>query len=186
MSSEPSSSGVNPASEEEFVRLYQASRERVFAYIFSLMSHPNWDDVEEVLQRTSIVLQRKFDQFDPARDFTSWACGIAHFELLRYQKQRKRWSRTFDGAVLEQLGREWVERSDLLEQRRQALDGCIEKLPATDQRIIEHYYYQGKKTAAAVAEELGRTTNTILKALIRIRKSLRQCIDRALASENRP
>lgn len=186
MSIEPSSRGLGPTHAEEFVRLFETSREKLFAYIFSLMPHPRWDDVEEVLQRTSIVLQRKFDQFDPARDFAKWACGIAYFELLRYQEQQKRWCRTFDGAVLEQLSREWMERNELLEQRRLALDDCVAKLPPSDQRIIDHYYFQGKKTAAMVAEELGRPTNTILKALIRIRKSLRLCIDRALASENRP
>jgi RNA polymerase sigma-70 factor (ECF subfamily) len=183
MSIERPSRELNSTPEEAFVRLFGANRERLFAYIVNMV--PHWDDAEEVLQRTSIVLRRKFGQFDMTRDFAKWAYGVAYFEVLRYLKQQKRWRRTLSDAVLEKLTRDWITRSDLLEHRRQALDDCMAKLAQTDRRIIEHYYFQGRKTAADVAEELGRPVNTILKALIRIRKSLRLCIDRALAPEDR-
>lgn len=75
--------------------------------------------------------------------------------------------------------------SDLLERRRVAIRQCVAKLPPSDRTIIEHYYLQEQKTAAEVAEELGRSRNTVLKALIRIRKLLRLCVDRTIASEER-
>lgn len=171
------------ARDEEFVRLFGLNQGRVFAYIVTLL--PCWADAEDVLQRTSLVLWRKFDQFRPSADFCRWACGVAHRQTLKYLSQQNRRQRILSEAVLEKVAQTRIARNDLLERRRLAIDDCAAQLPVSDREIIEHYYYQGKKTAAEVARELGRPTNTILKALIRIRKSLHRCVDDAVSSEER-
>jgi RNA polymerase sigma-70 factor (ECF subfamily) len=130
-------------------------------------------------------LRQKFDQYDPVREFASWACGVAHLELLSYRRQQKRWGQVFDEATMEKLAHARITRDDLLDRRREALDGCVAKLASTDRRIVDRYYYQGGKTAADVAAELGRPVNTVLKALIRIRRLLRICVDRTIATEDR-
>ena len=119
------------------------------------------------------------------RNFIRWAYGVAYREALKYLKQESRKRQVFREAVLEKLARTRIARSDLLENRRLAIDDCVAQLSPSDREIIEHYYYQGRKTAAEVAKELGRPTNTILKALIRIRGSLQRCIDEAASSEER-
>jgi len=171
------------ARDEEFVRLFGLNQGRVFAYIATLL--PCWADAEEVLQRTSIVLWRKFDQFDLSTNFVSWAYAVAYREALKYMKQEGRLRQVFKESVLEKLANTHIAHSDLLEARGFAIDDCMAKLPASDREIIEHYYFQGKKTAAEVAEELGRPTNTVLKALIRIRGALQRCIDETTSSEAR-
>jgi RNA polymerase sigma-70 factor, ECF subfamily len=173
----------DPATDEEFVRLFGLNQGRVFGYIVNLIPHRA--DAEEVLQRTSIVLWRKFDQFHPSGEFVRWACGVAHLEVLSYVRQQNRRRQVFGETVLNKLAETRIARSDLLEQRRLVIDDCVAKLVRSDREIIEHYYYQGRKTAAEVAAELGRPANTILKALIRIRKSLQRCVDEAVSSEER-
>lgn len=167
---------------EEFIRLFGMNQGRVFGYIVTLI--PRWADAEDVLQRTSIVLWQKFDQFDPSCDFVRWACGIAHRQSLDYLRQQKRHRQVLNEVVLEKVAQTRLVRSDMLEQRHFNIDDCVEKLPTSDRDVIEHYYYQGKKTAAEVAAELGRPTNTILKALIRIRRLLHRCVNDAAASED--
>jgi RNA polymerase sigma-70 factor (ECF subfamily) len=169
--------------DENFVRLFGLNQGRVFAYIVTLL--PNWVDAEDVLQRTSIVLWKKIDQFDPSADFVRWACGIAYREALKYMKQQSRRRQVFDELVMERIASARIARSDLLEKRRLAMDDCAAKLSSEDRKIIEHYYYQGKKTAAEVAGELNRPTNTVFKALIRIRAALHRCIDETVSSEER-
>jgi RNA polymerase sigma-70 factor, ECF subfamily len=169
--------------DEEFVRLFGLNQGRVFAYIVTML--PRWADAEDVLQRTSVVLWRKFDQFDPSTNFVRWACSVAHFEALKYLRQEGRQREVFKEAVLEKLANTRIAHSDLLAKRQMAIDDCAAKLPPTDRQIIEHYYFQGRKTAAEVAKELGRPTNTVLKALIRIRGALQRCIDEAVSSEER-
>jgi RNA polymerase sigma-70 factor (ECF subfamily) len=174
---------TDPAKDEEFVRLFGLNHGRVFAYIVTMM--PCAADAEEVLQRTSIALWQNFHQFDPSGDFVRWACGVAHRQSLNYRREQFRSRRVFSETVLEKIAHTRSARSALLEQRRIAMDDCVAELPQTDREIIEHYYYQGRKTAAEVAAELGRPTNTILKALIRIRKSLHHCVDESISSEER-
>jgi RNA polymerase sigma-70 factor, ECF subfamily len=173
----------NAAQNEEFVRLFGLNQGRVFTYIATLL--PCWADAEEVLQRTSLVLWRKFDQFDPSASFVRWAYGVAYRQAMKYLKQEGRQRQVFREAVLQKLTQTHIAHSDLLEKRRLAMDDCARQLPPSDREIIEHYYYQGKKTAAEVASELGRPTNTILHALVRIRGSLQRCIDEAVSSEDR-
>ena len=168
---------------EAFVRLFGLNQGRVFGYIVTLL--PCWADAEDVLQHTSIVLWKKFDQFDPSADFARWACGVAYREVLKYLKQQRRRRQIFSEAMLEKIAHARIAHSDLLEKRRLAMDDCVALLPPDDRDIIEHYYYQGKKTAAEVAKELCRPTDTVLHALVRIRGALHRCIDKSVSSEER-
>lgn len=183
MNADKPTSNSTERRDEEFVRQFGLNQGRVFAYIVTLI--PRWTDAEEILQRTSVVLWRKFDEFDRSTNFVRWACAVAYLETLKYLKQEGRRQQVFKEAVLDQLARTRVAHSDLLENRHLALDDCVALLPPSDRAIIEHYYFQGRKTAAEVAEELGRPANTILKALIRIRASLQRCIDEKASSEER-
>ena len=155
----------------------------MLAYAGTLL--PRWADAEEVLQRAMIVLWRKFDQFDRTTDFARWAYAVVYWECLHYLKQERHQRHAFGEAVLEKLARTHVAHSDLLENQHMTVDECMMRLVPSDREIIEHYYYQGRKTAAEVAAELGRPTNTILKALIRIRGALQRCITSITSSEDR-
>ena len=58
---------------EEFLRLFTQERERMFAFIYSMI--PRQADAEDVFQRSSLVLWRKFHEFRQGEDFLAWACG---------------------------------------------------------------------------------------------------------------
>jgi RNA polymerase sigma-70 factor (ECF subfamily) len=166
-------------SDEEFVRLLGLSQGRVFSFVITLL--PDWSEAEEVVARMSVVLWKKLGEFDPEGDFVRWACGIAYRQTLAYLRERRREHLTLSLDVLDQIAQARLEHDQLLEQRRRALRGCQEKLPPSDRQIIDAYYGATRKTAAEVGSELGRPTNTILKALIRIRRALHLCIDRTIA-----
>ena len=72
------------ADRDDFAEQLVRNQRRVFAYIVTLLS--NRDDAEDVFQSTCLILWRKWEEFDPGRDFFTWSCGIAHNEarnLLR-------------------------------------------------------------------------------------------------------
>lgn len=80
----------SPPDQEQFVRLFAQYEGNVRAFVTSLL--PNWEGVDEVMQETSIVLWRKFDEFDPDRPgskFTDWAFMIARYEVLKYRRKRR-------------------------------------------------------------------------------------------------
>jgi RNA polymerase sigma-70 factor, ECF subfamily len=176
-----SPSSPSPARYEEFVRLLGLNQGRVFAFVLTLL--PNYADAEEVLQRTSVVLWHKFDEFEPVGDFVRWACGVAHLETLAFLRLRRRERLVFGEEVLEKIAAERLARQEVLSRRRTALDVCLQKLGARDRQIVEQYYFHDRATASDVAQSLGRPVDTIYKALARIRDRLHHCIDRTLAVE---
>ena len=71
-----SEGGVRSDQKEPFVWLYVETQQALHAWIGTFF--PNLADVDEVFQETSIVLWRKFDQFDCDqtdlnRRFLRWA-----------------------------------------------------------------------------------------------------------------
>jgi len=71
--------------QDLFVEQFVRSQGRVYAYIVTLL--PNRDDAEEVFQQTSLALWKKWQEFDPKRDFVRWACGMAHLEVCSFMRK---------------------------------------------------------------------------------------------------
>jgi RNA polymerase sigma-70 factor (ECF subfamily) len=111
-----------------------------------------------------------------------WALAIA-FNQVRTHRHRRRQARLFFGeGLLEKLAAESQGMLDELEARSELLEQCCGKLHPRDRELIE-VYYAGDSTVGALAEALGRPANTLYKALQRIRRTLRECIERRLAAE---
>ena len=68
---------------ERFIRLFVAQEGRLRAFLRTLV--PSLDELDEVMQETSLVAWRKFAQFEPGTDFLAWVATIGRFEALRRQ-----------------------------------------------------------------------------------------------------
>src|SRR6266576_3530056 len=125
--------------QAEFVERLVRGQVRVYAYIVTLL--PNRDDAEEVFQQTSLALWKKWEQYDPDRDFVRWACGMAHFEVsnfLRKHADQRRVDLSED--VMLELGQTRLELHDLLEDRRRALVHCLSRLKRDSRELLERCY----------------------------------------------
>jgi RNA polymerase sigma-70 factor (ECF subfamily) len=108
-----------------------------------------------------------------------WACGIAHNEVRNYLRKVRSPSVLLSNAVLERLAVLRLEQDDALEEHCRALSGCLEKLPAGDRELLEHYYSR-RETIKSVANLRGRSPNVLYKSLRRIRAALLACVTQAL------
>ena len=168
-----------PASDrvEEFVQLLGLNQRRVFLYVLCLV--PDWNDAEEVVQEANLVMWREFAQFQPGTNFAAWACRVAFHQVLAWRKKRQRDRLEFSDAFLEAVAQEAAANLDRLEERSQALSGCIEKLPA-DQRDLLQRRYSREETVERIAKQCGRTVEALYRALSRIRCRLHECVTRTL------
>lgn len=178
----PDGSDESSPKVEQFVKLLATCQRRVFLYALRLLH--NGADAEEVLQETNLVLWRKFDQFEPGTDFVRWACRVAYFEVLKLREKRPSRERLFSGDFVEAIAVEAEESTELLDDRRQALTQCLQKLPQADRKLVLARY-QPKATTRAVAESLERSVQGTQKSLHRIRNTLLVCIQRTLTAEER-
>jgi RNA polymerase sigma-70 factor, ECF subfamily len=170
-----------PEHRAAFARLFAQHDRWLFAYLVSLLG--NASHAEEVFQEVCVVLWREYDSFELGTDFVSWVSVIAHNQVHRFRRQQKRVGPHLSDTTVDLLAKDAVDRVDLLESRRDALQGCLDKLPDGDRQLVRHCYGDTRSTFKTAAEELGRPANTVYKALNRIRRALYNCIERALAVE---
>lgn len=174
---------LSESGSEECVRLLMRHRERVRTFLATLL--PNPDDAEEVLQETSVVAWRKFNDFEPGTNFSAWMCGIARLEALKFRRRHSSRRLLFDEDLMTGIAGDRLERPSLWDDRRDALSSCLAKLRPDDRDLLLTCYLN-QSTIKAAAERLGRPLNTVYKALNRVRESLLLCIQRAIAREGMP
>jgi RNA polymerase sigma-70 factor (ECF subfamily) len=61
--------------QEEFVLLLNGAHGLLLRYLMSLVA--NRHDAEDVLQRASLVMWRRFSTFESGTDFIAWATTVA-------------------------------------------------------------------------------------------------------------
>jgi RNA polymerase sigma-70 factor (ECF subfamily) len=166
---------------DQFVERFVRSQDRIYAYVATML--PNRSDAEEVFQQTSLILWKKWRQFDAARDFVSWACGMAHNEVRNFLRKNADKGRIYlSEDVLAEVAAVRLEAQDILEARRRALRQCLERLKSGKRQLVERCY-AGKDNIKTIAQDLGRPPNVIYMILKRLRRSLFECINRVLAAE---
>lgn len=178
---EQDSSLVEQEARARFARVFAQHDRWLYAYLVSLLGSPA--DAEEVFQEVCVVLWRGYEAFDPETSFVKWASVVAHNQVKRFRRSQSRRAHPLSDEVVDLLAIEAVEHADLMESRRAALDGCLQKLSPTDRRLVEVCYGDARVTFRQVAAEIGRPANTVYKAINRIRRALHACIDRTLAAE---
>jgi RNA polymerase sigma-70 factor (ECF subfamily) len=164
-----------------FARLFAQHDRWLFAYLVSLLG--NAAHAEEVFQEVCVVLWRENETFQLGTDFVKWVSVIAHNQVHRFRRQQRRIGPQLSDLAVDLLAADAVERVDLLESRRHALRGCLDKLPGKDRQLVRTCYGDSRTTFKTAAEGLGRPANTVYKALNRIRKSLYECIERTISVE---
>jgi RNA polymerase sigma-70 factor (ECF subfamily) len=169
------------AQHDQFVERFVRCQDRIYGYV--ALQLPNRADAEEVFQQTSLVLWKKWRQFDPGRDFVAWACGIAHHEVRNFLRKHRDKGRVYLGEdVLAEVAQVRLELQDVLEARRRALRHCLDRLGQGQRELLERCY-AGQDSIKAIAEELGQRPNALYMSLKRWRRALYECVHRTLAAE---
>ena len=170
-------------SETEFVLLITRHQAAIYAYILTL--HPNRVAAQDILQESNLVLCRKVADFEPGTSFKAWAFRVAYWQTMAHLKRVKRAGLVaLEPDVLELVAAEAEEQLGDFEDRHLALKSCLEKLPAGDASILLAHYQRGE-SLAVISGRLGRTREALKQVLLRIRRSLRACIERQLAEAAR-
>ena len=170
----------NPDAHEVFTALLMKNHASLMSFILSLL--PNWADAEDVMQQTSVVLWRKFDEFQTGTEFLAWSSKVARYVALNYYRKLQSDRHVFQQELVELLADESMEDASRLEQERNLLQGCLAKLDKNGRSLLTACYESGM-TFAQVASQLGCTANSVYKGLNRIREALLACVERALRTE---
>jgi RNA polymerase sigma-70 factor (ECF subfamily) len=181
----PAAHGPGPADKRNhFLRLFLRNERRIYAYILTLLPHRA--DADDALQETSLAMWDKFDDRDPPRDFLAWARRVAYYKVLDVYKRAGRGKVRFSQAMLERVAETAAEQTETLQldDRREALSRCVEKLAPRDRDLLARRFADGA-TTRSTSEQVGRSVDAVYKALAKIREALSACVERTLAREGR-
>ena len=168
----------------EFAEYLRQHQSQLFGYIHSLLR--NLSDADDLFQQTTLILWKKFADFDRRRSFLSWACGVARFEVANFLRARSRQQLYFtDELNLMLIEAQQELKQDELDLRREALARCSAKLRTSDRKLLDECYGDSAGVAA-VAEREGRSPQSVHNSLRRIRRALFECIRRTLAQDCGP
>ena len=163
----------------QLARLWTAAMPTIESFVFAVVRDPH--DRDDVIQATSEYLARNFDQFEPGTSFTGWAVTVARLRVRELWRDRSRDRLMLSGDALEALA--GVAPDFAIEQtdRQEALAQCMKHIGGNQRRLLELRYFQSLETPA-IAEKVGKSSNTVSAALMRVRKAMRDCINARLAA----
>ncbi len=165
---------------EEFARLFASNDRWLYGYLMALLG--NAADAEELFQEVCVVLWREYEVFDLKSDFRKWVSVIAKHRVMQFRARKGRQAAQLSDKAIRLLAEESVESFSLLEERSMALHKCLDELTDSDRRLVALCYSELNRSFKLAAEQLGMSVNTVYKALQRIRKGLRLCVDRRVGS----
>lgn len=157
--------------------LLNSNHALLLRYIISFVS--NRSDAEDILQRSSITMWRRFSTFEQDTDFLAWATTIAFYEVRNFQRVTGRSRLEFSDTLLQTLSREREQDIRKWHPRFEALERCVQKLDPASQDLVEAVYSRGL-TAGDLAIKQGKTTQSVYNKLSLIRRALAECVQKQL------
>lgn len=166
--------------EEAFLRQFMSEERTLLRFIMRYV--PSIADARDVLQETLVTLWAKRAEFDAAREFLPWACGIARFKVREFWRKQPRWEALAHDDFMTLVDQRREELAPELSARAEKLRDCVAKLTPEHRATLNRYYREDEPVETLALRE-GRSVDAIYKTLQRVRRSLLECIERGLRSE---
>lgn len=136
--------------------------------------------VDDLFQETMLTAWRTIDRFDRSRPFGPWLRGIAGNLVIAWWRNSASLPRLCDAPTLAQIDERLSQTQrlcgDTLEEKLDALHGCLNDLPMIYRKAIEMRYREGLKPAE-ITSQLQLNAETVKKRLQRARTLLLECLN---------
>ena len=160
-----------------FTTRWVPAQSSVKSYIRSIVRDSQ--HAEDLLQEVALRAHENYDAYDTSRPFIGWVLGIARYQILAYFKRVKSDRHQFNNELLDSIESTFAAIQPTLNAREEALRQCVQKVPERMSAILSARYRDGM-TAPQIAEHAGMTPTSVNTILYRVRKSLKECIEKRL------
>ncbi len=157
-------------------------RVELLAYARSLLG--NYAEADDAVQEAMLVVVRKFDQFRDGTSMLSWCRAIVRLEVLRIKQQhRQEWSlaeRLLDDAIDAAFEEsQTAQRRDNAQLWHEALESCLGRVPKRGRRVLQARFVD-ELSYQQIGQRVGMTLEAVRKALFRLKKQVRSCVEISL------
>lgn len=174
------------SSYSQFVALLARHDISIRRFVRSLL--PTAEGVDDVVQDTALECWRKFSEFQPAdpdsgsEEFVRWACVIARFKALSWQRDRSRDRLVFRESVVTQLAATALENLDRRDAERLAMESCLQRMDEDQRRLVLSVHLPGE-SIARIAAETGQKARRLYSRVNALRKLLLSCVEQRIAED---
>lgn len=178
--------GGREAQYSQFVALLARHDQPIRRFVRSLL--PSREGVDDVMQETALECWKKFSDFTPAtpddavEEFVRWACVIARYKALSWQRDRSRDRLVFREGVIEALAAAAMDGLDRQESERQAIESCLQTMSDDQRRLVLSVHSPGE-SIALIAAETGQKARRLYSRINVLRNLLLDCVQQRLAGE---
>ncbi|MGB1308224.1 MAG: RNA polymerase sigma factor [Oceanihabitans sp.] len=160
-------------------------RYKNLVFTLALQMVKNREEAEEVSQDTFIKVFKKLEKFKGESKFSTWIYKIAYNTCLDRIKSNKRKQNTV--AINEFTEQEVKTLDNALskleaQERKQAIQNCLQLLPADDCALLTLYYFE-ELSLDEIAKVIGIKANNVKVKLFRSRKKLTTILQNKLEPE---
>jgi RNA polymerase sigma-70 factor (ECF subfamily) len=167
-----------PASHSEAVaRAWVLAQPIVDAFISSAVR--NHADAQDILQDVAVAVLEGHSPPPAAGEITAWTVGIARHKIADYFRRKKRLHAVMGDDVLQNIADAFAAQVDVWTAEGHALERCLDGVKGEARHLLDLRYRDGH-SPQEMASRLGRTSEAIRASLLRIRRGLRDCIQRRL------
>ncbi|MGO9113063.1 MAG: RNA polymerase sigma factor [Thermoguttaceae bacterium] len=171
-------------SPEAFARLVRVHQAAVRWYLVRSVRDPATAD--DLAQDVFLAAYRNLATCRSAESLRGWLLGIARNLAIQHVRTEARRRLRERGPLATQMAQWRIEQlkqdpEDSLEHERElgALRNCIEHLAPESRRVVEEHYFH-RQTVESIAQRQGRGAGAVRMMLLRIRKTLNECIGKNL------
>jgi len=162
---------------EAIARAWVLAQPIVDAFIASAVR--NHADAQDILQDVAVAILDGHTLPPSDRDFTAWAIGIARHKIADHFRRKSRLQPIMGDEVLQVVADAFAAHVDGWTAEGHALEHCLDRVKGDAKHLLDLRYRDGQ-SPQEIARRLGRTSDAIRASLLRVRRSLRECIERRL------
>jgi RNA polymerase sigma-70 factor, ECF subfamily len=170
---------------EELGAQFLAQRHVLMAFISGLIRDPS--AAEDILQEVWLRLSEASRNGTQIVNLNKWCRATARNLILHHWRQRRSPLVIPDSSMLDLVERAFDEQDgahSVWTERKNALLECMRSLPEKSRQILVQVYESGMRLSDLAARS-GLTYAAMLMLLSRLRKALRECVDRRIQTGDR-
>lgn len=136
---------------------------------------------DDIIQQVFLEFAKKEQRWNLEKDVKPLLATMTRFVALRYWRECTHQQPEVVRQLADHIRQLAAERREEThyEDELDALRLCLEKLPNKTRTFVDLYYYAGNSTAE-IANRLSMKSETVCRALCRVREELRHCLKQAL------
>lgn len=160
------------SSSKKFEELWEEAESCINGFICAFA--PDFETRKDISQNVAAAAFKKFDSYDESKaKFSTWAIGIARFEILKLKRSNSRSAVIFSEELVEKMTAIHQAEEKSYNAKAEALKSCLEELNDEKRQLLDMAYSQNLKTNE-IAEKLGISSVNVRVKLVRIREELRR------------